>query len=238
MFNFESRRAVCFHEAGHAVVHALGGAQIYGLAVAPEGSELWSYEGRKGRAIIDLWGACEPSDAAFISMHLTWDDERLRYLADKAGFREFVTQLAEAPGAEAARAKLSMPEFKRRLRADYTRAVRLQICGLLAGPIAESIYDGREFDLWGGDGWEDPEADMAKADGLARLLHYRGELEYACMVTTVVLRAPEIWARVIALANELERVGYMDDAVADFLPPRLPDWPPPFARKLQATSPA
>lgn len=45
MLNAERRREVCFHEAGHAIVHALGGAMIHRLAVAPEGAtepEIWT----------------------------------------------------------------------------------------------------------------------------------------------------------------------------------------------------
>ncbi|MFP3586374.1 hypothetical protein SCB29_22315 [Paraburkholderia sp. SIMBA_055] len=237
MLTQEFRRVVCVHEAGHAVVHALGGSLIYGVAVAPESSESWTYQGRKGGALVDLWGVCEPTDFPVAAMHLAWDDDNFRYIANKSGFNELVRRMAEAPRAGAARGKLSASEFKRRVRSDFTRAVRLQICGILGGPIAESIYEGREFDAWNEDGWEDPGADMARADGFARLLPYRGELEHACAVTSEALRAPETWAHVIALADELERLGSMDsEAVADFLPRPLPDWPPSFADNERATS--
>jgi hypothetical protein len=158
-------------------------------------------------------------------MHLTWDDDNLRYVANRAGFNDIIRRVAQSQGASHSKKVLS----------DCKRQVRLEVCGCLAGPIAESLYENREFDAWDEDGWEDPGADMARADGLARLLPHRGELEHACAVTSEALRAPETWARVIALADELERMGTMDsDAVVGLLPQPLPDWPPSSAEKEQA----
>jgi hypothetical protein len=53
----EERKAVCVHEAGHAVLHALGGAFVYRVAVAPEGATEWTTTARKGEALADLVGA-------------------------------------------------------------------------------------------------------------------------------------------------------------------------------------
>jgi hypothetical protein len=97
--------------------------------------------------------------------------------------------------------------------------VRLRVCGALAGPIAETYYQGREFDVWGTDGWLDRESDVEIAPGLAGLLPYRSEFEHACMMTCDALRRPKVWSRVLELADELERKGNMSlDAIAEFLP--------------------
>jgi hypothetical protein len=76
---------------------------------------------------------------------------------------------------------------------------------------------------------------MARANGLARLLPYLGELEHASTVTCEALRVCGIWTRVIALADELERAGDMHiDAIAEFLPEPLRHWPPAAAEKKRA----
>src|SRR5689334_20962272 len=98
--------------------------------------------------------------------------------------------------------------------ADIRRFVRLRVCGALAGPIAETYYQGRAFDVWDTDGWMDQETDVEIAQGLSCLLPYRSEFEHACEVACEALRRPEIWSRVLTLADELARAGSMSaDAI-------------------------
>ncbi|TAL98766.1 MAG: hypothetical protein EPN73_02315 [Paraburkholderia sp.] len=220
MLTPEFRRAVCFHEAGHAVIHALGGSVIHGLAVAPEGDEPWTYQGRKGAVLENLAGVCEPCDSPWISMYLEWDGTS--YRANRNEFNDVHRSMAASLGTTRGK----------QLLADVRRFVRRRVCGALAGPIAESYYREEEFDVWGAEGWVEPESDVEKAMGLAQLLPYRRELEHACDVTCDAMRRPDIWSRVIALADELERSGNMcTEAIAEFLPQREADWPPSGAAR-------
>ncbi|SKC93237.1 hypothetical protein SAMN05446934_6474 [Paraburkholderia hospita] len=220
MLTPEFRRAVCFHEAGHAVIYALGGSSVYGLAVAPEESDSWTYRGRKGAVIEGAAGVCEPCDHPWLGIYLTWDGSS--YRANRREFNHVHGSMAKSLG----------PARGRRFLADIRRFVRRRICGVLAGPIAEAHYENRKFNVWEAEGWVDPESDVEKATGLAQFLPYRRELEHACDVTCVAMRRPEIWSRVVALADELERVGNMcPDAIAEFLPQPEAGWPPSGAAR-------
>lgn len=110
--------------------------------------------------------------------------------------------------------------------------MRLRVCGTLAGTIAETFYGESEFDVCDAEGWLDRESDVEIAQGLAGLLRYRSEFEHACEVVSEALRRPEVWSRVVALADELERTGNMSpDAIAEFLPTPDFDWPPSAATR-------
>lgn len=220
MITPEYRRAVCFHEAGHAVIHALGGSSIYGLAVASIGSDSWTYHGRKGAVIVNAAGVCEPCDSPWLAMYLVWDDSS--YRANRNEFNQVHGSMAKSLGSTRGR----------RFLADMRRFVRRRVCGALAGPIAEARYENVEFNVWETEGWMDPGSDVQHAAGLAQLLPYRRELEHACDVTCEALRRPDIWSRVVALANELERSGSMcPEAIAEFLPQPQVDWPPSGAAR-------
>ncbi|SDJ27312.1 hypothetical protein SAMN04487926_14050 [Paraburkholderia steynii] len=91
------RRAACFHEAGHAVIHALGGSSIYGLAVAPEGSDSWTYHGRKGVEIEGAAGVCEPCDTPWLAMYLEWDGST--YRANRSEFNQVHRTMAQSLSA-------------------------------------------------------------------------------------------------------------------------------------------
>lgn len=217
MLTREMRRVVCIHEAGHAVIHALGGALVHRVAVAPEGCNAWSYQARKGTGAVDLWGACESSDLTLVNMHLSWDDDEGCYQANEEGFNGMMRSLSLSQGAARGKQFLS----------DLNREMRVAMCAALAGPVAEAIYEDRPFDAWDPEGWGEPEGDLAWADGIAQLLPQREELDHASTLTLEALSRPEIWARVISLADELERVGDMNmDAVAAYLPQAAGDWPP------------
>lgn len=208
------RRIVCVHEAAHAVIYALGGATIYRVAVAPEGSESWSYQARKGPLSQDIWGICETSDLGpAVGMWCKWDEPNGGYLADRNGFNALIAR-AQAAGM-------------RHAAAAQRRELRAHVCGMLAGPIGECILTKADFDIWALEECfcYERNHDITLAVGLSRLLPWRNELFHLIDVTEAALRTPAIWARVLALADELERAGALDD-VGQFLPDQAKTWPP------------
>jgi hypothetical protein len=223
----EMRRAVCVHEAGHAVMFALGGAWVYRVAVAPEGATEWSALGRKGAHLADLWGVCCPSDSpGFRYVH--WDEESGDWGADLASFLRIQNFLEE-----------QHPGSKR----EGWRQVRAHVCGSLGGPAAEQIHDGVApwLDSCGesSDGFDDAK----NAQAHAWLLPWRGELEHPRTLTVQTLKRPEVWALVIRLADALELAGDMEN-LTGFLPAPVENWAPslrarrpvPFAVALMTQS--
>lgn len=212
----EQRRAICFREAARAVIHALGGARVYRVAVAPAGSTSWHYQPRKGREEVDLLGVCEASDVPSVTMHVQWDEKAEQFVGDREGFE----QLAEKARGIVVKGRPPMSQSEN-LEA-WRRMVRAHVCSRLAGFVAASIYpqgalaaelDPIEF-----------KHDLAVADGLSRLLP-PGELENLKRTTDETLRTQSAMARVTALAEELERVGDIADQLADYLPEPLEGWP-------------
>lgn len=207
----EHRYGMCIHEAAHAVIFSLGGAFIYRLAVAPEGCTDWVTQGRKGGVLTDLWGICSPSDTSSL-FFLKWDDEKECYRADKAGFEKAYGQTN----------KKVLPQSRREIRA--------HICARLAGPIADEIHEGQDEGIY-----VEVETgrshDSASAYGLSLLLPWRNEYDSLTTVTEQALRRPDVWAMVIRLARELERVGDMEE-FDGFLPDAVEGWPSsPRAKK-------
>ncbi|TCG03141.1 hypothetical protein BZM27_50715 [Paraburkholderia steynii] len=220
MLSKDVRRVVCIHEAGHAVIHALGGTTIHRVAVAPEGSASWAYQTEREGAEIDLWGACEPSGLGMAWTWCKWDGEHGVYLADRKGFNDVMSELKAFSGAHAHAAR--------------HRYLRAYVCGLLAGPIAESIVTNAAFDISNLNYWSGQHHDIPKAQGLSGLLPRRNELSHLITMTEAALRTPAIWARVVALADELEKKGELDD-VDEFLPDVDTTWPPsPRSKNTQS----
>ena len=220
----ERRRGVCIHEAAHAVIHALGGSFVYLLAVAPEDATSWEVHGRKGDLLTDLWGVCSGSD--WWSVYVRWSYERGEYVTDRRGFakhlREMERQISERYRSE------GLPA--RKTAAEQRRVARLHVCVSMAGPVADAIVAGEDvedaLDWWSVD-WYDRGNDLAVAAAIAGVLPYRNEYQHAVQVTEEALRRPEIWAAVIRLADELERVGRLENEALDpFLPPADRSWPP------------
>jgi len=212
------RREVCVHEAAHAVIHRLGGAFVYRVAVAPEGCSEWVTEGRKGATLTDLWGVCSPSDPpTFSQVCMKWDESLGDYQCDRQGFARILRQIQ-------ATANRSGVAFELR------RQVRAFVCGLLAGPLAESIFEGDD-NPWLAPEWCDgPSDDLVLACAFARLLPFNWEYRHLCQVTAEALHRPDIWHKVITLADELERVGDIED-VDPFLPEWDRSWPPAPPRR-------
>lgn len=211
----EHRRAVCVHEAGHAVVHALGGTELYRVAVAPIGATSWSVTSRKGRPSTDLWGICEPMRTLAAAMFMRWDAHASCIAVDRKGFRQYLSLV----GAR-----------RRDVRREAWRELRAALCASEAGPIAEALYLGNEPepDFFGVDGVLD---DAKHSMALDEFLPWRNELEAMHALTVRTLRNPEVWRVVIRLADELERTGDLTEELDFFLPEPVPDWPPsPRAR--------
>jgi hypothetical protein len=227
MFTPEFRRKVCVHEAGHAVVYALGGEVIRGLAVAPVGCESWIFSTYSGVVSQDLWGICELDSSGLCTNYLQWEDEKFRYRANRDEYNSSHRSLLVLLGATRGRKTV----------ANLRRLVRLRVCGGLAGPIAEAHFENNEFDVWEVEGWREPTSDVEVAEGLSQLLPFRCEFEHACNVTCETLRRPEIWSRVLALADVLERRGRLgEDEIAEYLPKVDIKWPPSPAVMWQRQS--
>lgn len=204
----EERRAMCIHEAGHAVLHALGGAIVYRVAVAPVGATEWTTTARKGAALADLWGVCEVSDL-MAGWCLKWHEEDRSLVGDRSGFVKMLRVLeGHTKGSQ---------------REQY-RQTRAHVCGLLAGPAAEQMFNGEEPYLSSEGEW-DKFGDCTKADGLAWLLPWRTDREHLEALTVQTLRNAEVWALVLRLADALEQAGDLSD-LRGYLPTPMPNWPP------------
>lgn len=215
----EHRRAICFQEAGRAIIYALGGARVYRVAIAPTGSSAWCYQPRKGGEVVDRLGVCEASDVPTVTMNIHWDEEARRYVGDREGF-EWYVDLTRGVAL-----KGQLPASPRDHQEEWRRLVRAHLCSRLAGPVAAHIYAQRAFEMQAAMADAAFEHDLAVADGLAQLLP-PGALEHLVRVTAETLRTPSVWGRVTALAEELECVGDMADQLDDYLPKPLKGWPP------------
>lgn len=209
----QHRREVCVHEAAHAVIHRLGGAFVDRVAVAPEGASEWSTEGGRGGILSGLWGVCSATNpTTFARVCIKWDDALGEYHSDRRAFARHLRQIEPATAFE------------------LRRQVRAFVCGLLAGPVADSILEGDD-DPWLEPDWCDgPGEDRVLASAFARLLPFNREYDHLAQVTIETLRRPDIWHKVITLADELERVGDIED-VDPFLPEWDRSWPPAPPRR-------
>jgi hypothetical protein len=218
-FTKEDRRVVCVHEAGHAVIHAIGGSCVYRVAVAPEGTvNGWTTRTRKGAALIDLYGVCEPSEYWISPNALKWDGNTRNWDCNIDYFNRDILRSAQA----------NCPDDPDKYVAAQHRQVRLLLCGSLGGPIAERlvVYG----DVWFEDLEYDevcvPNNDITAAKGYARLLPHADEYKHAFQITKEIIQRPEIWQSVMQLADELERLGDLYELM-DFLPDIQEEWPPP-----------
>ncbi|RQZ60264.1 hypothetical protein [Burkholderia sp. Bp9004] len=214
----EHRRAICFQEAGRAVIHALGGAHVYRVAVAPAGSSTWRYQPRKGGEAVGLLSVCEASDVPTMTMNIHWDEQTRRYVGNRDGFQWYVDLTRNIA------VKGRPPASPRDHQEEWHRVVRAQLCSRLAGPVSAHIYAQRAFEMDAAKADAAFEHDLAVADGMAQLL-LPSALEHLVRVTDETLRSPAVWARVTALAELLERVGDVADQLDEYLPEPLKGWP-------------
>jgi hypothetical protein len=249
----EHRHQLCVHLAAHAAISNLGGAFVYMLAVAPAGVRSWTISERKAREIGKMWGICSTSD--FYCRHLQWNEDRQMYDADRSGWEselEYLHDQLTRPDNSNPLAAEMIAEYvasgtltKERCIADHRRVVRAQMCGYLAGHIADGItaglsadealrlYDRRDTQYVGG------VSDIVIAEGLAGLLP-PGEYENAVRNTEEVLRQPDVWKSVKRIAEELAKFGLLegDDCEADIgklLPKGPPNWPPAPVQSIETS---
>lgn len=184
-----ARRLTCIHEAAHAVMAALGGSNIYRLAVAPCGATEWAVLSSKGPHVLNgLWGVCQATDAWLLYMFLDWDEGSGCYRLNNASL-----------------ASMGAFGFK-----SMRSTARAEICMLLAGIAAEAIYLGDKPSLYSDCSFDRAE-DLAKAEGLALLLHWRHEYDFLVMLVEQVLLREDVWAVVMRLADELGLQGDMSE---------------------------
>lgn len=202
------RRATCFHEAGHAVIFALGGVNVFGAAVAPTGALAWRVASNDGRTCSGLWGLCRKAE-------LVLPRQLLRWLMSEGGLH---------PDGRGHEAILASPEGQTLLLGlpeEQRREIRAQIVGLLAGPAAEQLSRGALPRLCGRSDLDD----VSRAVALCSLLPGKPQLEPAVRLVVEVLKRPVVWGLVAALAGELERNGEIDRRIMTFLPAAEAGWP-------------
>jgi hypothetical protein len=200
----KERRLTCVHESAHAVIYALGGFGITQVAVAPEGAAAWTVELRKGEVLTDLWGVCEK----FEDHPAEWFRTR------NGGFdrKQFRACLKPFPGA-----------YRRRV----WRMIRAHLCAVVAGELAEHIYRGQtpEFDF-------DGDGDSLTAMADEGLLLGHDNLENMVELTIRKLQTPQVWKRIVELADALEMSGRIAEGIEAFLPVPEPSWPPACAKAV------
>ena len=207
------RRILCIHEAAHAVIAGLAGVFVEKV-VAGVAS-----------------GYCIKDGFLVQPEFLRWDEDAGQYHSDRAAFEAYFREVERQINAWDAATKKSagIADTVRNTLLTTRRAVRADLCVLLAGPIAEAIVANEEtwslvveFDF---DTDNVKDYDIPKALALAGLLPSAKELEHARINTEAMLRRPEIWDRVQALADLLEQRGELCEELDVMLPPAQRGWP-------------
>lgn len=203
----ERRYEVCIHEAAHAVVYAYGGTFVYSVEVVPVGMSDLTLTGRKGHVHKESMGLCCTSDAPF-SFCFNWDEEDCTFVVDKKPFQSVMKLI---------------PGWKK--RSEIRRHIRAHVCGALAGNVAEVIFRGEdEMCLESDSCWSGTPDDVAFADAMSWLLPSWKEFDRLVTETERLLRTPEIWQRVLNLADVLNREGKLEEDIP-FLPEFNRAWP-------------
>ncbi|MBG1251939.1 hypothetical protein F4W02_33590 [Burkholderia pseudomallei] len=214
---------------GRAVIHALAGAHVYRVAVAPMHSPDWTYHPRKGAALEGFDGYCEASDVPQINRSVAWSDKDGRFVGDREEFEAIIEQSRSAyelanPG--------SIPSAEQFLE-PWRELVRAHIAARWAGPMAQLIHVCGELDEQSARDDSEFEHDISVADGMLQLLP-EGELPHILRRTESTLREPAVWARVGALADVLDRLGEVGRELGQYLPEPRADWMQGLAPQVDA----
>ena len=216
----ELRRSVCIHEAGHAVVAALGGWNCREMAIAPEGATDMTYTDPLNVRHTGQWGCC-------------YFDPLLPELPPLPVLHPDVqTGLYEPRDIDVARGLLGqyLRLVNSAFQVKYYRDLRLWVCTTMAGPLADDAYAGRHTDEHPAvlNTYADRWAEFSQADAYCGLLplQQRREAKHAVWLTAAALE--DYWPAVMTLAEVLEKAGHLsEEAVLPYLPPPLKNWPPP-----------
>ncbi len=205
----DRRYEVCIHEAAHAVIYAYGGTFVYSVEVAPLGISDLSLTGRKGHMYKETMGLCSTSDAPF-SYCLLWNIDDCTFVADKKTFRSVMKSCVGW-----------------RKRNEIKRRIRAHVCGCLAGPVADAKYRGKTSDeiyLESESVFSGTPDDVSIAEALSWFLPSWKEFDLLTKETDRLLRMPEIWERVLKLADVLNHAGKIEEDIP-FLPEPCELWP-------------
>lgn len=220
----EQRRAVCFYIAGRAIIHALAGAHVYRVAVAPMHTPDWTYEPRKGSVLTGFDGYCEASDVPQISQSVAWSNKHGRFVGDREEFENIIEQSRAA-------FNLVKPEFRKsefpasaeQYLGQWRNLVRAHVAARWAGPMAKLIHVRGRFDELDARNAGEFEHDISVADGIFQLLP-ENQLTHILRTTESSLREPEVWQQVDRLADALGRLGEVGRGLNEYLPEPRADW--------------
>ncbi|WP_287497863.1 hypothetical protein [Pandoraea sp. CB10b_02] len=220
----EQRRAVCFYVAGRAVIHALAGAHVYRVAVAPMNSPNWTYEPRKGSVLTGFDGYCEASDVPEIHMNVRWDDQAGRFVGYREGFETTIENRRSTFNLlkPEFRTTESAPSAEQYLEA-WRELARAHVAARWAGPMAQLIHVQGQFDEQDARDDLEFEHDISVADGIFQLLPEDG-LSHILHTTETSLREPAVWRQVNRLADALGQLGEVGRGLNEYLPEPRADW--------------
>lgn len=220
----EQRRAVCFYVAGRAVIHALAGAHVYRVAVAPMNSPNWTYEPRKGSVLTGFDGYCEASDVHEMNQSVVWSNKDGRFVGDREKFEGLVERNRAAFNLlkPEFRTSESAPSAEQYLEA-WRELARAHVAARWAGPMAQLIHVQGQFDEQDARNDREFEHDISVADGIFQLLPEEG-LSHILRTTETSLREPTVWRQVNRLADALGQLGDVGRGLNEYLPEPRADW--------------
>lgn len=233
----EQRRAVCFHIAGRAIIHALAGAHVYRVAVAPMNSPNWTYEPRKGSVLTGFDGYCEASDVHEINQSVVWSNKDGRFVGDREKFEGLVERNRAA-------FNLLKPEFRKsefppsaeQYLEPWREIVRAHVAARWAGPMAQLIHVQGQFDEQEARNDHEFEHDISVADGMFQLLPEEG-LSHLLRTTEASLREPAVLQQVDRLADALGQLGEVGRGLNEYLPEPRVDWMQGLAPDVESAGP-
>lgn len=194
------RYLICLHEAGHAVMAAMGGIRVTKVAVFFGGIE--ASLGRKS-PVSDVLGQCTCSDPV--------TSRYIKYVEN-----------SPVPDRERFESDLKQRRLQsEKALAENDRKIRAHVCTFFAGSLAE-FKDAFES--------ESCEDDFLRGLSLGELLDSTGAetARLWMLVQHTFHRKPEVWAAVERLANALDKAGELKGRrLQELLPAPVPNFPPP-----------
>jgi hypothetical protein len=198
------------HEAGHAIARVLAAGELgYSLdeviSCIDMGAqtERWENGQRVTREQGSTWGPLLSKEMETAS----------------AEFQKAFRSKRDTPGYETGTSWPTTIKLSRAAGADVERWFRARVFQQVSGPVAEAIASNRSFiDIWNGHGWDADEDrktlgfDAKIADVGRRKL--ASTINRMAVVSAYLMDKPEVWAAVLALAEQLPDFGTMDGGKA------------------------